>query len=261
MEAKDMKIIPQWRKNKEDVWAERFANLAENQPDRKPRIRRITAWHCVAASLALLLACTLFAGTHTVTRQNDRSEAASFALPDGSRVSLNTDSKLTYKPFWWFIDRYAGMEGEACFEVKPGKRFTVASANHRIRVLGTTFNVLAREEVYQVTCLTGKIEVSAGKEKSLLVSNMRLTMTDGQVRIDEGVDAGQSVSWIANGFSFNGVPLSHVVAEIERHYHIRITSTSALDYAYTGNFSKDKTPEEILEIIGKPFGIHFSIAE
>ncbi|MDR1937102.1 MAG: FecR domain-containing protein [Tannerellaceae bacterium] len=261
MEPKDMKITPRWNKSKEDVWDERFVSLEDGKRAKKTFLFRVTAWRCVAASVALLVACTFFAYAYTLTRQNGRNEAASFSLPDGSRVSLNTDSELRYKPYWWFIDRYAEMKGEACFEVKTGKEFTVASANNAVRVLGTAFNVLAREEVYQVTCLTGKIEVFAGKEKALLAANMRLTKTAGQLRIDEDVDAKQSVSWRENGFSFNGVPLSHVIAEIERYYHIRITSESGLEYFYTGNFSKDKEPEEILEIIGKPFGIHFSISK
>jgi len=49
------------------------------------------------------------------------------------------------------------------------------------------------------------------------------------------------------------------VKEIERQYDIRIVTSSNLDYFYTGNFSKSTDPEEILQIIGKPFGITFSI--
>jgi ferric-dicitrate binding protein FerR (iron transport regulator) len=69
----------------------------------------------------------------------------------------------------------------------------------------------------------------------------------------------QSVGWTQNKFSFIGVPLADVVKEVERQYDIHVSTTSELDYLYTGNFSKEKQPEEVLEIIGKPFGITFKI--
>ncbi|MDR1919464.1 MAG: FecR domain-containing protein [Tannerellaceae bacterium] len=261
MEPKDMKLIPQWNQTKEEIWQQGFACLEESQARQRFFSRR-HAWYAIAASIALLLAATLFAYLYTLSWQNEGDETLSFVFPDGSRVSLNTNSALSHKPYWWFIERQVEMHGEACFEVKKGKPFTVASAaDQTVRVLGTSFHVLAREAVYQVTCLRGSIEVSAAKEKTRLTTHMRLTMAEGQLRIDEEVDARQSLAWMEHRFSFNGLPLSYVIAEIERYYQIRITSPSALDYYYTGNFSKDKQPEEILEIIGKPFGIHFSIVK
>jgi ferric-dicitrate binding protein FerR (iron transport regulator) len=261
MGLKDIKIIPQWDKNKEAVWDEMFANPEENKQLHTDLFRRISRHYYVAAAIAVLIVCTLFSYTYTITENTGRNDYFSFDLPDGSLVSLNADSEVKYKPYWWFIKRQVEMKGEAYFEVKKGKRFTVISADNTVRVLGTTFNVLAREEVYQVSCLKGKIEVSTTDKKTLLTGNMRLTMIASHLRIDEDVDTKQSVGWMENSFSFNGVPLSYVISEIERQYNIHITSESELDYYYTGNFSKDKAPEEILEIIGKPFDIHFSIVE
>ncbi|MFV0345346.1 MAG: FecR domain-containing protein, partial [Bacteroidales bacterium] len=73
------------------------------------------------------------------------------------------------------------------------------------------------------------------------------------------IDVSQAVAWTRGQFSFVGVSLSDVVKEVERQYDIKVSTDSKLDYLYTGNFSKDKSPKDVLEIIGKPFGISFEI--
>jgi ferric-dicitrate binding protein FerR (iron transport regulator) len=70
----------------------------------------------------------------------------------------------------------------------------------------------------------------------------------------------QATGWMQGKFAFTETPLAEVVAEIERRYDIRVIPDYNPDYLYTGNFSKTERPEEVLEIIGKPFGITFNIA-
>jgi ferric-dicitrate binding protein FerR (iron transport regulator) len=180
-------------------------------------------------------------------------------LPDGSSVSLNAESELTYKPYWWFASRNVSLKGEACFDVTHGSKFTVKSGANAVTVLGTIFNIFARADKYRVTCLTGKIEVAASGDNILLTPNMQASLRNGKLEVTENVDAAQSVGWTQNKFAFTGVPLADVVQEIERQYDIHVTASSKTDCLYTGNFSKTKEPGEVLEIIGKPFGITFSI--
>ncbi len=259
MKTEDIKIAPKWQESKDEIWNEVFANLDD---EAKPgaRIRRMPVWRYVAAAVVVIaIAGTSFAYLYTTTETAVRGLHLAMTLPDGSNVNLNAESQLTYKPYWWFATRDVTLKGEAYFEVKPGSRFTVVSNQNRVRVLGTSFNVLARDSEYSVTCLTGKVEVAAVNENTVLTHNMRATLRDGRLEISESADAAQSISWTQNKFSFVGVPLTEVIREIERQYNIRITTSSNLDYLYTGNFSKTKDPTEVLEIIGKPFGISFKI--
>ena len=133
------------------------------------------------------------------------------------------------------------------------------SNKNEVNVLGTSFNVFARTEKYSVTCVTGKVEVKANNERRTLTPNMQLILRNGVLDVSENKETLQSIGWTQNKFSFIGVPLSDVIHEIERQYNINITTSSNLNYLYTGNFSKEKKPEEVLEIIGKPFGIIFKI--
>jgi ferric-dicitrate binding protein FerR (iron transport regulator) len=258
MKTSAIKVTPKWSKSKDEIWDDVFSDLEETETT--PKIKRLSLWkYAAAAVVTFIIASASFAWLYETTEQAVRGSHLAVTLPDGSKVNLNADSKLSYKPYWWFVSRNVALNGEAFFEVTPGSRFTVESDRNEVRVLGTSFNVFARSENYSVTCLTGKVEVRAYNEKITLTPNMQVNLRSGKLDISENIDGLQSIGWTQNKFSFIGVPLVDVVKEIERQYDIHIIANSELDYLYTGNFSKEKEPEEVLEIVGKPFGITFKI--
>ena len=258
MKTEDIKITPQWTKGKEEIWSEVFSEI--NEKNTTLKIKQFSFLkYAAAAVFALIIAGTSFVYLYTRTETAASGVHIFVTLPDGSNVSLNAESKIKYKPFLWFLFREVTLKGEACFEVVQGKKFTVKSGQNQVKVLGTSFNVFARAEKYCVTCLSGKVEVFANGENVILTPNKQATLRKGIMKIDEIDDAEQSIGWMQNKFMFIGVPLSDVVKEIERQYDIRISTTSNLDHIYTGNFSKSNNPEDILLIIGKPFGITFNI--
>ncbi len=258
MKPENIKITPKWSKSKEDIWNETFADLEDARSSTK--VRQISFWKYAAASVvAIILTGTITAYFYSVTKTAARGTHLAVTLPDGSQVNLNAESRLTYKPLWWIISRNVELDGEGYFEVKPGKRFSVESNQNEVNVLGTSFNVFSRPEKYCVTCLTGKVKVIAHNEAAILNPNMQIACHGGKMTVEENVNALQSTEWTKNKFVFVGVPLIDVIREIERQYDIRVTANAKLDHIYTGNFSKTEKPDKVLEIIGKPFGIKFSI--
>lgn len=257
MKTENIKINPKWPKSKEKIWDEVFDKLEESK--NTPKIKSFSIMKYAAAIIILIVAGGLFTFLYQTTETTARGTHTTVFLPDGSNVKLNAESKISYKPYWWFIARNVELKGEAFFEVKPGSRFSVKSNKNEVNVLGTSFNVFARTEKYSVTCVTGKVEVKANNERRTLTPNMQLILRNGVLDVSENKETLQSIGWTQNKFSFIGVPLSDVIHEIERQYNINITTSSNLNYLYTGNFSKEKKPEEVLEIIGKPFGIIFKI--
>ena len=70
----------------------------------------------------------------------------SFVLPDGTKVYLNSETKLTYPNYFDGETREVTLSGEAYFEVAKDAehRFIVHTPHHsQIEVLGTSFNVEA----------------------------------------------------------------------------------------------------------------------
>ncbi len=257
MKIDDVKITPKWNKSKDEIWNNIFSKLEENNI---PKIKNnYYKQYAAVATILILITTGIFSYSYKTTKQIGRASHLEITLPDNSKVKLNADSKLSYKPYWWFFSRNVELSGEAFFEVMPGKQFTVKSLNNEVKVLGTSFNIFARAKNYNVTCITGKVEVKTQSEKIILTPNMQVESRNKKIQISRNIDAKQSISWTIDKFSFVGVPLINVVQEIERQYDITISSNSKLNHLYTGNFSKETKPEEVLKIIGKPFGITFKI--
>ena len=247
-----IRIKPAWSKSLDDILDE----VLKVKNTEKVFPRRIHVWSYAAAILIpVLLVCHFY----TVTKETAKGEHAVVQLPDHSTVTLNAESKISYKPCVWFISRKINLSGEACLEVRSGKNFTVHSGGNSVKVLGTTFNVYARPGVYRVTCLTGRIEVRAGGESVVLHSNMQAVFHEPKLSVNTDVASATVTGWIQGKFVFVKTPLHEVIAEIERQYNIKITRNFNPDYLYSGNFSKIESPEEILEVIGTPFDITFSI--
>jgi len=252
-------IKPVWPKSKDEIWAEKFEALDSRNEKKRPA-RRFPLWtYAAAAAAAVFIPLFVAACFYTVTVHTARGEQSAVQLPDRSTVTLNAESKLSYKPFVWFVQRKVTLEGEAFFEVKRGSRFCVRSGTNQVNVLGTTFNVYARTSMYRVTCLTGQVEVCVGRETAVLNPNMQAVFREQRPEITEDITHATANGWIQGKFVFVETPLSEVIAEVERQYNIHVAPGYDPNHFFTGNFSKTRNAEELLEIIGKPFGIQFSI--
>jgi ferric-dicitrate binding protein FerR (iron transport regulator) len=269
----NIRIKPVWSKSKDEIWDEMFEHLDEHpdehpddhlddhpdehRPPEKGILRRIPVWGYAAS---LLIPVLLICHFYSITVETARGEHAVVTLPDRSTVTVNAESKVSYKPLEWFVSRRVKLQGEACFEVEHGSSFHVLSGNNRVKVLGTTFNVYARAETYRVTCLSGRVEALAGKESVVLQANMQAVFDKRQFHIHDNVQPAAVTGWMQGMFVFVETPLNEVIAEVERQYNVNVVAPDYdPNHLYTGNFSKLEKPEEILEIIGKAYGLTFSI--
>ena len=105
-------------------------------------------------------------------------------LPDGSIAQLNGSSTLKYHPYWWNISRNISLEGEAFFEVAKGSKFSVESKNGTTSVLGTSFNIYARSNQYEVVCVTGKVwvENATGEVSTIITPNQKAVLSIPNLR-------------------------------------------------------------------------------
>ncbi len=258
MKTENIKIIPKWNKSIEEVWNDKFANI-EDKSRQKLKSRQLTIYYMAIAVIVILLIIPATAHFYTKEIIVPKGKHLVTELPDGSKVTLNAESSICYKPLWWSISKEIKLTGEAYFEVTKGKTFEVQSNAATVRVLGTSFNIYARSKKYNVTCLTGKVEVFDHKQSVILTPNMSTTLDNGNFTSYKIDNVKESIGWINDQFSFNSVPLIEVIKEIERQYNIKIVTPDNLDYFYTGKFSKTNKPDDILKIIEKPFGIKLKI--
>jgi ferric-dicitrate binding protein FerR (iron transport regulator) len=251
-----------WEKSKEAVW-----NDLEKQLDREDRstvpVRRLLPakqWLAMAASLVLLLSVSAFMRFYTVLTVCPEGVHTSLQLPDGSEVELNASTHLAYHPYWWFISREVKLEGEAFFQVEKGKKFRVLSPQASTEVLGTTFNVFARDEDYIVTCHTGSVRLSERLTGSAVVlsPNERGQMEPaGGFRVTQVESGRTSPGWTANMIMFSSAPLRLVFEEIERQFGIVIETPEVMQQVYSGNFSLNQSVENILSLLCLPFDLEY----
>jgi transmembrane sensor len=251
-----------WEKSKDEIWRDLSVRLKEENQNQN-EVRRINPgmrWLAIAASLVLLLTVTGFMRFYQKETSCPPGQHVSLVLPDGSSVELNAQTSVRYHPLWWVISREVYLEGEAFFDVKKGKQFRVVSSLAATDVLGTTFNIYARDLNYRVTCLSGRVRVTSTRtnEEITLSPNERGDLDQSGVFNIVSVSRELSTpGWMNNLIMFASTPLRLVFDEIERQYGIVIVSPSEMDQVYSGNFSLSEPVDKVLYLLCRPFDLKY----
>ncbi len=133
----------EWEKSKEQIWSdlEKKLDVAKKRRDVTFDISPVKM--AIAAAVLILIGLAVFMQVYQVKLSVPAGKHLSLNLPDNSKVRLNAQSELTYKPLIWKFSRKIKFEGEAYFEVKHGKKFSVISAKGTTMVMGTSINILS----------------------------------------------------------------------------------------------------------------------
>jgi len=123
-------------------------------------------WYA-AASFALLMTVGSIFLLQENKFETSYGQISTIILPDGSDVTLNGNSSLSYSPVTWslFDSRKVKLQGEAFFDIAKmevgGEKinFQVVTSNLEIEVLGTKFNVMDRGTSEVVVLEEGKVQV------------------------------------------------------------------------------------------------------
>ena len=141
------------------------------------RSRRLWPTLCKAAAVvALVVGASLASYRYAVTSQPERQfevvtafgQKSSVTLPDGTRIWLNSGSRVSYSSAFNSRSRTVNLEGEAYFSVARNEQlpFVVQADGMSVTALGTKFNVkaYANEEEVVATLVEGRIRTDAGDE-------------------------------------------------------------------------------------------------
>lgn len=140
-------------------------------------------------------------------------------LSDGSRVRLNTDTKVRVA----FRDgkrRVVLERGQAFFEVAhdAARPFVVEADGARVRALGTKFDVRRDGAVVRVALTQGRVEVKAGDgAQAVLAPGQTVVASQSGVSRPLAANVAAVSSWTTGRLTFSGVPLRDAVAEVNRY--------------------------------------------
>ncbi len=184
------------------------------------------------------------------TLKTNYGEKKSLTLTDGSKIILNVNSSITYKPFSEKNDiTEVQLQGEAYFDIvhNPNgkeRKFRVHTNDGLVEVLGTKFTVESRKQYTQVVLSAGKVRVSLeDNEKKVikyyLMKPGELTKFSSQENIFEIAKVNPEVysSWINNRLIFDNTPLSVIKNRIENTYGVEVVikDEKLLEQTFSGS--------------------------
>lgn len=194
-------------------------------------------WRVAAAIAVILGASYFYVSTLDESVSTQYAERSEVRLPDNSEIILNADSRITYSEKNWDKERNISLQGEAFFKVAKGQKFTVATNDGLVTVLGTQFNVENRKGFFEVSCYEGLVSVIFNGKESKLPAGNSFVAINGNVLKTES-PANTTPSWMSNESTFKSIPLNYVLDEFERQYNIEVkTQNVNLEQLFTGSFS------------------------
>ncbi len=159
-------------------------------------------------------AVALLSATTTTTTQR-------LILPDGSRVLLNRNSRLTYPARFADSSRTVVLRGEAFFEVAhdAAHPFSVRAGAASVRVLGTSFNVRARGDSVRVAVKTGRVQFSTSRQAVVLIPNQQATYLARMDTLRRIVPLNiNQLAYQTGRLSFVNTPLTELVQTLRDVY-------------------------------------------
>lgn len=190
---------------------------------------------------------------------------AKFQLPDGSTGYLNSGAHLKY-PVLFTKNRQVELDGEAYFDVVHNEKipFHVNTRHMNIKVLGTTFNVIANddEQTEEIILQIGKVDVSCrnGEHMTIMCPNDHLTLnTENHTFTKNEVEASQYTSWKDGKLVFRNENMQQVVRRLSRWYNADIVlEDNKLDkYNFHATFI-DEQLDEVLKLLAFTTPISYS---
>ncbi|WP_343699459.1 FecR family protein [Caulobacter sp.] len=172
---------------------------------------------------------------HQPTYSTGVGQTFSTRLEDGSRVQLNTDSRIRvrYSAGQRRIDL---LRGQAYFDVahNAARPFIVVAGDTCTRAVGTRFDVRRVGETVRVTLAQGSVEIT---DRDAPASTWKLQPGQALALPERAeakarpvtVDAKTATSWTTGDLTFQEQPLGEVVAELNRYSRRKIILGAGVD--------------------------------
>lgn len=276
------------------AWARESANVIPLDPQRSGVARAaaesgnvtINSWKrpswraSLAASAAFLclgvLLTAWFLSAHRSIYDTNTGEQHLIALNDGSKVTLNSRSKIKVR-FTATERSVELLEGQALFSVaKDAMRpFIVRSGKASVRAIGTQFDVYKKRTGTVVTVVEGRVAIlsnSSSPASSPAIQNRgvessSVVLSAGEQALVNAVTApkpapanvAMATAWTQQRLEFSRTPLLEVADEFNRYNkrQIVVKDGELTAFNVSGTFSSSD-PASLLKFLRAQPGIHVS---
>lgn len=149
-------------------------------------------------------------------------EQRTIILADGTKLTANSRSKVTYPAEFIGGNREIKVHGEVYLEVAhdADHPFVVNADGFNLKVLGTKFNISAYDRKRtNIVLLEGSIEVTTTKKQTVRMKpNQKMGIQDGSMTDISTVDVNDYVSWKDGLLQLRGEPLALILERLNDYY-------------------------------------------
>lgn len=179
------------------------------------------------------------------------------SFPDGSRVWLNAASSIKY-PLKFKGNRTVILSGQAYFEIAPdpGHPFIVKVDEMEVRVLGTSFDIMAYkdEQVVSTTLVDGAVKVLQGNTAATLHPGQqsKLEPATGKMEIATA-NLEKVLAWRNGKFELENTDLPTFLRQLSRWYDIEIAVEAPAEEVaakkFGGQIGRDMDLQDVIKIL------------
>jgi len=205
--------------------------------------------------------------TETIAPRGQKSQ---IVLADGTKVWLNSDTKIKYPGNFSKNQRDVFLDGEAFFEVAKNAHqpFIVHTSGVNVKVLGTKFNVKAYsdEDQIETSLFEGKINLlinnsaSADVIEKVIVPGQSFVYSKSDHQLASNRFPKDEINgWKKNQLIFKDDTFSNLVRKVERWYNVKVVYDEKLfnDRRLTVELYEGERLERLMDIISLTLSVDF----
>lgn len=273
---KDISDMDNKEINVDRAWGKLYSRLNDNgfiseTLPSKNMIRRQMLFRIAASALILVaIASGMFymvnqglLNRKTIVTTSDNQKNLQVTLPDGSIICLNRNTELSYGKNFGRQERTVILSGEAFFEITPdnGNQFIVDAGKAKVKVAGTSFNVITNNEdkSVEVFVKSGNVILSDNRGKKTLeldpgfIGTMD-TKNTGKKRNDNP----NYLSWNTGMLVYDGQTLDVVFRDLKKVYNMEIIADDPDILKNTWTSPINNQPQEtIIRLICTSFNLTY----
>lgn len=238
-------------------------NSSENNSPKISIFWRVAAAVIITVGLTSLINYIVWKKPEKKLAYNELSvpsgQQAQLTLADGTRIWLNSKSKLIYPGEFSSKNREVILEGEGYFQVShnPDKPFIVKTSHLDVKVLGTSFNITnySDEDKISFALESGSISLL---DKGTENSKLKLKPTDlavfskttHDIQLSKG-DADIYKSWLKGQFKFRNLSFEDIARRLGRNFNVEFVfvNEKIKKIKYNGSFYNYEPLHQILKIM------------
>lgn len=189
-------------------------------------------------------------------------------LEDGTKVWINSASRLRYPVVFSGNSREVYLEGEAYFEVQRDvdRPFIVHSGEQKVTVLGTSFGIscYASEANDYTTLVSGKVKIDfeRGKQNFMLEPGMQVAYNkESGIAIERKVDVAEFVAWKNGKYIFKQKRLEDILSTLSRWYDFEVfyRNEDVKEVLFSGELRRFDDFSYLLRLIERTSDVKFII--